>query len=113
MYPSGVTAASFHLGAKGRVVLPAAVRREAHIPDGADLVAHAAGPGRIVIETRDSIRAQVWDAAPASSGLDATADVRDLRAADVTMSDASAAARSAQTPAGGAGDALLAHLGLA
>jgi bifunctional DNA-binding transcriptional regulator/antitoxin component of YhaV-PrlF toxin-antitoxin module len=109
----GVTIAGFHLGAKGRVVLPAAVRREAHIFDGADLVAHAAGHGRIVIETRESIRARVWDAAPSPTGFDATVDVRTVRTEDGILADANAAARSAQAPLLGAGDALLAHLGLA
>lgn len=113
MQVPGLVSAGFHLGPKGRVVLPAAVRREAHIPDGADLVAHAAGRGRIIIETRESIRARVWDAAPALTEFDATADVRALRTQDGATSDANAAARRAQAPIEGAGEALLTHLGLA
>jgi hypothetical protein len=62
--------------------------------------------------TRDSIRARVWDAAPAPTGLDVTADVRAMRAEDFALADANAAARSAQSPVEGAGDALLAYLGL-
>jgi len=40
------------------VSLPVAVRRQAGIADGAELVAHADGVGRIVIETREAIRAR-------------------------------------------------------
>jgi bifunctional DNA-binding transcriptional regulator/antitoxin component of YhaV-PrlF toxin-antitoxin module len=109
---SSVTTASFHLGAKGRFVLPAAVRREAGIADGADLVARAAGQGRVVIETRESVRARVWDAAPAAGGADATTDIRALRHDDTNVSDANAAARASSTPNEKAGRALLAHLGI-
>lgn len=113
--PAGAVTASFQLGDKGRVVLPAAVRRAAHIPDGATVVAHAAGEGRIVIETVDAIRARVWGAAPEPSDLDATADVRAMREEDSQIADASAERRSAAAADPGEGDAgarLLAHLGL-
>ena len=100
------------MGAKGRVVLPAAVRREAQIADGAELVAYAAGSGRVVIETRNAIRARVWDAAPAASGLDAAADVRALRIDDAALSDANHQIRNTLEPVEDAGSALLAHLGL-
>jgi bifunctional DNA-binding transcriptional regulator/antitoxin component of YhaV-PrlF toxin-antitoxin module len=113
--PSGAVTASFQLGEKGRVVLPAAVRRAAHIPDGATVVAHAAGEGRIVIETVDAIRARVWGAAPEPSDLDAAADVRAMRDEDNRTTDEAAERRSAAAADAGEGDAgarLLAHLGL-
>lgn len=105
-------AATFRLGAKGRVVLPVAIRKQAHLDDGTDLVGYVIGSGRIVIETRDSIRERVWGAAPGTAGLDATADVRQARTDDAAISDANAAARSAAPEQPGAGAALLAHLGL-
>ena len=108
----GVTISGFRLGAKGRVVLPAAVRREAQIADGAELVAYAAGSGRVVIETRNAIRARVWEAAPATLGLDATADIRALRVDDAALADANHRLRGALKPVADAGSALLAHLGL-
>jgi bifunctional DNA-binding transcriptional regulator/antitoxin component of YhaV-PrlF toxin-antitoxin module len=110
---SETVSAGFTLGPKGRVSLPVAVRRGACIADGAELVAHVDGNGRIVIETRDAIRARVWDAAPASAGLDATADVRAMRTQDRVTSDAASATRSETATDGDAGAALLAHLGLA
>ena len=113
--PTGAVTASFQLGDKGRVVLPAAVRRAARIPDGATVIAHAAGEGRIVIETADAIRARVWGAAPEPCDLDAVADVRALRHEDNQIADAAAERRSAAPVGSGGGDAgarLLAHLGL-
>lgn len=107
---SETVSAGFTLGPKGRVSLPVAVRRGACIADGAELVAHVDGNGRIVIETRDAIRARVWDAAPGSAGLDATADVRTQ---DGVTSDAASATRSETATDGDAGATLLAHLGLA
>ena len=44
--PHSVVSAPFHVGAKGRVVLPAAVRRAAHIEQGDQVVARSEGAGR-------------------------------------------------------------------
>lgn len=77
-----------HIGAKGRAVLPAPVRRAAHLAEGDRVIARADGPGRIVLETRDAIRDRVWAAAPTFQGLDAVADVRDMRDEDAAISDA-------------------------
>ena len=110
------TSASFRVGAKGRVVLPAAVRRAAGIDADAEVVARADGQGRMVIETVESIKARVRAHAPTTSGLDATADVRAMRRGDSELSDAAAARRS--SPQGSAADseaagaALIAALGL-
>jgi AbrB family looped-hinge helix DNA binding protein len=112
----GAMSASFHVGAKGRVVLPAAVRRAAHVEEGDEVVARADGDGRVVIETVSSIRARVWAAAPEGSGVDTEADVRAMRDQDRQLehrraADNAVALRTEQQSAE-AGAALLAHLGL-
>ena len=108
-------ASSFHLGPKGRVVLPAAVRRAAGIPDGAQVIARAIGPGRIVIETIDAVRDRVWSASSDSAGVDST-DIRALREEDINTADRAAQARSRveddTTESDAVGLSLLAHLGL-
>jgi bifunctional DNA-binding transcriptional regulator/antitoxin component of YhaV-PrlF toxin-antitoxin module len=52
----GVVSESFLVGAGGRVVLPAAVRRAAHIEEGAEVVARLIGEGQLLIETKDAVR---------------------------------------------------------
>jgi len=109
-------ASTFHLGPKGRVVLPAAVRRAAGIPDGAQVVAQAIGPGRMVIETIDAVRNRVWSASSDPDGVDSSTDVRALRSEDIATSDRAAQARSRVEEDTAESDAvglsLLAHLGL-
>ncbi len=113
---SHVVSSSFHVGLKGRVMLPAAVRRAAHLEEGDEVVARPDGEGRIVIETVASIRARVWAAAPEPTGLDVTADVRDLRNDDRQLADHNAARHSAtlgsEHDSAAAGASLLSHLGL-
>ena len=83
MSPTSVVASSaLHVGVKGRVVLPAAVRRAAHLEEGAEVVARPDGEGRVVIETIASVRERIWNAAPQPTGADTVADVRELRDAD-------------------------------
>lgn len=101
---------TFHVGPKGRVSLPAAVRREAGVPEGAEVVARVAGPGRIVIETPEAIRERIWSAAPEPSGLDASADLRRMRNDDAALADAAAARRETATTTEDAGSKLLALL---
>jgi len=119
--PPSVVSAPFHVGAKGRVVLPAAVRRAARIAEGDQVVARPEGEGRVVIETVRSIRERVWGAAPDPSGLDSTTEVRAMRAEDNIVSDQAFARRSAadgtaadrtEVESAAAGAALLARLGL-
>ena len=103
------------IGAKGRSVLPAPVRRAAHVAEGDRLIARAEGRGRIVLETPDAIRERVWAAAPRSHGLDVTADERALRDEDNAISDANflRRAEAADTELSEAvGQRLLAKLGL-
>ncbi len=114
--PPSVVSAPLRVGAKGRVVLPAAVRRAANITEGAEVVARPAGEGRVVIETVDSIRERVWGAAPDATGLDTTTDVRAMRDDDNHVSDAAFARRApnlgTETESAAAGAALLDRLGL-
>ncbi|MGQ0779366.1 MAG: AbrB/MazE/SpoVT family DNA-binding domain-containing protein [Pseudonocardiales bacterium] len=71
------------LGAKGRAVIPVAVRREAEIELGQTLIARADGPGRIVLETPAAVQARVWAAAPVDGEpQDSVRDVRALRDED-------------------------------
>ncbi len=85
----------FRIGPKGRVVLPAAVRRAAHVEVGRDVVARPDGDGRFVIESVEAIRRRVWAAAPVPTGLDATEDVRALREDDNRVADENWARRGA------------------
>lgn len=110
-----VVSSPFSIGVKGRVVLPVAIRRAAHIGEGEQVVARPDGEGRIVIETVASIRARVWAAAPQPGGLDVTEDVRTMRGEDDQVSDEAAARRGdagSDVDSATAGAKLLAHLGL-
>lgn len=71
------------------------------------------GPGLALVSARAAVRARVWDRAPEPVGLDATADIRDLRTEDNTIADANSSARSMPVAGGTAGALLLARLGLA
>ena len=116
MGPMTLPRGSFRLGPKGRVVLPAAVRRAAGIPEGAQVVAQAIGPGRMVIETVDAVRHRVWSASSEGDGVDSTTDVRALREEDIVTVDRAAQVRSRvcedTADSDEVGSALLAHLGL-
>jgi bifunctional DNA-binding transcriptional regulator/antitoxin component of YhaV-PrlF toxin-antitoxin module len=107
-----------HVGPKGRVVLPAAVREAAHVEVGDELFAHVDREGRIVMETARGIQARVWEAASGIGEFDATADIRALRDEDTRLADAAAERRSARGEGAASGDAdaagaaLLAELGL-
>lgn len=106
---------TFHLGHKGRVVLPAAVRRAAHVPDYAEVVAHAEGEGRIVLETTDAIRRRVWEAAatpPSEHDGGATEGIRAIRTEDNLISDQAHITRTNRSGSAESGTALLRHLGL-
>lgn len=113
---AGVASGSFRVGEKGRVVLPVAVRRAAGIGAEDEVVARSDGQGRLVIETVASIKARVRAAAPAPSGLDTVADVREMRQGDVALSDAAAARRpspkASEADSDAVGAALIARLGL-
>lgn len=80
------TPTAVHVGAKGRAVLPASVRRAAKIAEGDQMVAHVEGVGRIVLETTAAVEARVWSEAR-PQGIDPEADLRALRTEDVVISD--------------------------
>jgi bifunctional DNA-binding transcriptional regulator/antitoxin component of YhaV-PrlF toxin-antitoxin module len=106
------------LGAKGRAVIPAAVRQEAGVEVGQALIAHAEGAGRIVLETPAAVQARVWAAAPdGDESGDSGRDVRALRAEDNRVAEAAAGRRHAapvlsEGSADDTGEALLRALGL-
>jgi bifunctional DNA-binding transcriptional regulator/antitoxin component of YhaV-PrlF toxin-antitoxin module len=103
------------IGAKGRTVLPADVRKAAGFAEGTEVIAHAEGRGRVVVETPDAIRDRIWAASPPQTGIDATQDIRAARDEDSRLSDQAAAHRSAErntADSDASGEALLKHLGL-
>lgn len=114
--PTGVVSGPFHVGAKGRVVLPANVRRAAGIGEGAELVARQVGEGQVLLETKEAVRARVWGAAPEPTDADITADVRAMRAEDVAIGDRNAVRRAtligSDADSEAVGADLLAQLGL-
>ncbi len=112
---SGFVTASFHLGPKGRAVIPVALRRAARIAEDDNLIAHVNDLGQIVIESEATIKERLWAAAGAPArGADPVAEIRAMRREDVKITDHNQARRS--TAGGDSSDerseALLAHLGL-
>jgi AbrB family looped-hinge helix DNA binding protein len=67
------------VGPRGRLVIPAEVRREAGIDEGQVVVLMSEGPGRVTVTTREAIRQEVWAAAPAPDGVDAVTYIRQTR----------------------------------
>jgi bifunctional DNA-binding transcriptional regulator/antitoxin component of YhaV-PrlF toxin-antitoxin module len=59
-----MTVTTTTLGERGLIRLPAAVRDEAGLEKGDEIIVIAAGPGRIVLTTRSSIQDEIWAAAP-------------------------------------------------
>lgn len=75
------------IGAKGRTVIPAALRAEVRIGIGDELVAHAEN-GRIVLETREAIKARLRSlAAAAKSNGRAVDRLLADRAADLELEE--------------------------
>ena len=87
-----MTVATTTLGERGLLRLPASVRDQAGVEKGDEMIAIAAGPGRIVLTTRTAIQDEVWSAAPANGTI---ANVRVERDAD----NAAAAAKRRRTKA--------------
>ncbi len=110
-----IEVSTFNLGNQGRFVLPIAVRRAAHIEDGATMVARADGNGRVVIETREAISLRVWAGAPTPTGAQTVDLVRNMRTEDNETTETNFARRtqnSSNDSGGSAGALLLRHLGL-
>ena len=80
------------------------------------MVARLIGTGQLLIETRDAVRARVWQGAPDAGEFDAAVDVRFMRNADVEIvrrneerQDTHLGTEAASTTAG---KKLLKHLGI-
>ena len=103
---------------KGRVGLPRALRDEAHFDAGDEVVASVAGPGQVLLQTREAAREQLWSANTAGSDQgDSLGDVRAMREQDRQRSNAADAARHEQMASDEAasaqrGEELLRTLGL-
>lgn len=107
--------ASATVGPRGRLVIPADVRREAGIEEGQIVVLMSEGPGRVVVTTREAIRQEVWSGAPPSDGIDAVTYIREMRQEDNRRESERLTAREAAAHSAGgtdAGDALLREFGL-
>lgn len=89
-YASSMTV-TLSVGDKGRVVLPAALRREAGVQVGDELIARAVGPHQILIETREAVAARLRARFRDAGGTD---DLRQARAADRAVEDLASARRS-------------------
>jgi bifunctional DNA-binding transcriptional regulator/antitoxin component of YhaV-PrlF toxin-antitoxin module len=100
---------------RGRVSLPADLRRAAGFDEGAEIVAVSYGPGRVLLETQQAVTAAVWAAAP-DVDTDSVADVRQMRDRDVAISDTNAESRRQvdvdDETSRRRGEALLSELGL-
>ena len=59
--------ATFQIGAKGRAVIPVAVRRAANIHENDTVVAHVNALGQVVIETEEALKARLWAASRTGS----------------------------------------------
>lgn len=79
------------VGEKGRVVLPAALRREAGVQVGDELVARAVGPHQILVETKDAVAARLRARFREAGGTD---DLRQARAADRAVEELTSIRRS-------------------
>ncbi len=78
------------IGNKGRVVIPAALRERAHVAEGDELVARVMEDGRLMLETRGSVKARLRaQAAEAKANRRGSAVERLLadRRADVELED--------------------------
>jgi bifunctional DNA-binding transcriptional regulator/antitoxin component of YhaV-PrlF toxin-antitoxin module len=79
------------VGEKGRVVLPAALRREAGVEVGDELVARVVGPHQILVETREAVAARLRARFRDGGGTD---DLRRARAADRAVEELTSVRRS-------------------
>lgn len=85
----GSTSVSLRVGKQGRVVLPAALRRQAGIDEGTELVARVSDGGQIVISTPESIKARIRARAAAGSAMGGSAvdDLLAERKTDTSLLD--------------------------
>jgi bifunctional DNA-binding transcriptional regulator/antitoxin component of YhaV-PrlF toxin-antitoxin module len=93
-YATGMTV-TLSVGEKGRVVLPAALRREAGVQVGDELVARTVGPHQILVETREAVAARLRARFREAGGTD---DLRRARAADRAAEELTSVRRSGVSP---------------
>lgn len=109
------TSTPVKVDSRGRVNLPADLRREAGFEEGSEIVAISYGPGRVLLETQQAVTDAVWAAAP-DAETDAVADVRQMRDEDLTISETNAERRRQvdvdEKTSRERGEALLRELGL-
>lgn len=70
------------VGPRGRVTIPAAVQRAAGISEGDEVIIRSAGPGAVIVETRQAVKDRIRAGNPPTAdreSFDAVADVRALR----------------------------------
>jgi bifunctional DNA-binding transcriptional regulator/antitoxin component of YhaV-PrlF toxin-antitoxin module len=82
------------LGERGLIRLPAAARDEAGLEKGDEIIVIAAGPGRIVLTTRNAIQDEVWAAATAGGQATSMRAERDQDNAAVAAKRLRAKARA-------------------
>lgn len=58
---------TFKVGKKGRVVIPASLRKEARITEGTELTGRVSHSGQVILETRDAIKQRIRARAAAGS----------------------------------------------
>jgi AbrB family looped-hinge helix DNA binding protein len=76
------------VGERGRVVIPADLRRELGIGPGSTLVAHVENGSRLVLEDRRAVVARLRGAWAADDGRSAVAELLDERKAEAALEDA-------------------------
>jgi bifunctional DNA-binding transcriptional regulator/antitoxin component of YhaV-PrlF toxin-antitoxin module len=100
---------SFEVKEKGRVVLPAGLRRACGFEVGSRLVARSLGPGQAIVETADAVMERIWSGVPAEP-VDAVGALWEWRAEEAERMTQSASPPDAGVA--GAGQAMLRKLGL-
>jgi bifunctional DNA-binding transcriptional regulator/antitoxin component of YhaV-PrlF toxin-antitoxin module len=90
-------AVTLSVGEKGRVVLPAALRKEAGVQVGDELVARVVGPHQILVETKEAVAARLRARFRDAGGTD---DLRRARAADRAIEELTSVRRSGTSQSG-------------
>ncbi len=108
-----MTTYPLRIGDRGRIVLPAALRRESGFAEGQELLAIVQDDGSILLKSRDRLMHELRAACERMGQRDATDDLRDWR----TASDADRLSRLEHpaldpTTAAKLGRSLLADLGI-
>lgn len=67
------------VGPRGRITVPVALQRAAGIGEEDEVFLRVLGPGVIVVETRQALRARVRAAVPDGAEYDAVAEIRAMR----------------------------------